>query len=180
MEPDEKCASFGTGLEQKLNQVSLQDPNKISDTMYWNCVRERFFHGLSKNMRTNLRLQFDGGASYYKLLELARMIESETFHEDTKIEAKPTNQKGKAKVGAVTIDNTAQQLSNYKVQLKALLNCYRVVDKIPNHNRFHNLYHNLCKTTLILCHKLLRTKTLLTLKVVEVAEVGLEAEVVEV
>ena len=128
-------------------------------------------------MRTNLRLQFDGGASYYKLLELARMIESENFHEDTKIEAKPINQKGKAKVGAVTIDNTAQQLSNYKVQLKALLNCYRVVDKIPNHNRFHNLYHNLCKTTLILCHKLLRTKTLLTLKVVEV---GLEAEVVEV
>ena len=110
------------------------------------------------------------------------MIESESFHEDTKNEAKPTNQKGKAKVGAVTIDNAAQQIqySNYKVQLKVLLNCYRVVDKIPNHNRFHNLYHNLCKTTLILCHKLLRTKTLLTLKVVEVAEVGLEAEVVEV
>ena len=55
MESDEKCASFGTRLEQKLNQVTLQYPNKISDTMYWNCVRERFFHGLSKNMRTNLR-----------------------------------------------------------------------------------------------------------------------------
>ena len=80
MEPDEKCASFGTRLEQKLNQVTLQYPNKISDTMYWNCVRERFFHGLSKNMRTNLRTQFDGGANYYKLLELARMIESENFH----------------------------------------------------------------------------------------------------
>ena len=48
MEPDEKCASFGTRLEQKLNQVTLQYPNKISDTMYWNCVRERFFYGLSK------------------------------------------------------------------------------------------------------------------------------------
>ena len=65
MESDEKCASFGTRLEQKLNQVSLQYPNKIFDTMYWNCVRERFFHGLSKNMRTNLRTQFDGGANYY-------------------------------------------------------------------------------------------------------------------
>ena len=107
MESDEKCASFGTRLEQKLNQVSLQYPNKISDTMYWNCVRERFLHGLSKNMRTNLRIQFDGGANYYKLLELVRMIESENFHEDTKIEAKPTNQKGKAKVGAVTIDKIA-------------------------------------------------------------------------
>ena len=81
MESDEKCASFGTRLEQKLNQDSLQYPNKISDTMYWNCVRERFFHGLSKNIRTNLRTQFDGDASYYKLLELARMIESENFHE---------------------------------------------------------------------------------------------------
>ena len=40
IEPDEKCASFGTRLEQKLNQVSLQYPNKISESMYWNCVRE--------------------------------------------------------------------------------------------------------------------------------------------
>ena len=55
MEPDETCASFGTRLEQKLNQVTLQYPGKISYTRYWNCVRERFFHGLSKNMRTNLR-----------------------------------------------------------------------------------------------------------------------------
>ena len=75
MESDEKYTSFGTRLEQKLNHVSLQYPNKISDTMYWNCVRERFFHGLSKNMRTNLRTQSDGGVNYYKLLELARMIE---------------------------------------------------------------------------------------------------------
>ena len=55
IEPDEKCTSFGTRLEQKLNQVSLQYPSKISEFMYWNCVRERFFHGLSKDMRTNLR-----------------------------------------------------------------------------------------------------------------------------
>ena len=58
MDTDQKCASFGTRLEQKLNQVSSQYPNKISETMYWNCVRERFFHGLSKDMRTNLRTQF--------------------------------------------------------------------------------------------------------------------------
>ena len=120
MESDGKCASFGTRLEQKLNQVSLQDPNKISDTMYWNCVRERFFHGLSENIRTNLRTQFDGGASYYKLLELARMIESDNFHEDVKIEDKPTNQKSKAKVGAVTIDNTAQKIQQLQGAVKGL------------------------------------------------------------
>ena len=120
MEPDEKCASFGTRLEQKLNQITLQYPNKISDTMYWNCVRERFFHGLSKNMRRNLRPQFDGGANYYKLLELARIIESENFHEDAKTEAKSTNQKGKAKVDDVTIDNTAQQIQQLQGAVKGL------------------------------------------------------------
>ena len=78
--------------------------------MYWKCVRERFFHGLSKTMRTNLRTQFDGGASYYKLLEFARMIELENVHDDSKPEAKPTNQNSKAKVGAVTVDNTVQQI----------------------------------------------------------------------
>ena len=50
------------------------------------------------------------------------MIESENFHEDAKTEAKPTNQKGKAKVDAVTTDNTAQQIQQLQGQLKALLN----------------------------------------------------------
>ena len=79
--------------------------------MYWNCVRERFFHGLSKNMRTNLRTQFDGGANYYKLLELARMIESEKCHEDSKTVEKPINPKGNSKVGAVIVDPTTARCS---------------------------------------------------------------------
>ena len=88
--------------------------------MYWNRMRERFFHGLSKTMRTNLRTQFDGEASYYKLLELARMIESQNFHADSKTEAKSTNQKGKAKVGAVTVNNTAQQIQQMQGAVKGL------------------------------------------------------------
>ena len=120
MEPEEKCACFGTRLEQKLNQVSLKYPNKISDSMYWNCVKERFFHGLSKNMRTNLRTQCDGGANYYKLLELARMIESEKFHEDSKTVEKPTNPKGKSKVGAVVVDNATQQIQQLQGAVKGL------------------------------------------------------------
>ena len=88
--------------------------------MFWNRVRERFFHGLSKNMRTNLRPQFDEGANYYKLLELARMIESEKCYEDAKTEAKPTNQKGKAKVDTVTIDNTTQQIQQLQGAVKGL------------------------------------------------------------
>ena len=120
MESEEKCASFGTRLEQKLNQVSLQYPNKISEDMYWNCVREIFFHALSKNMRTNLRTQFGGGANYYKLLKLARMIESENFHEDSKQENKSTTQKGKTNVGAVTVDNTAHQIQHLQGAVKGL------------------------------------------------------------
>ena len=135
----EESASFGTILEQKLNQVSLQYLNKISEDMYGNCVRERFFHGLTKTMRTNLRTLFDGGASYYKLLELARMIESENFHEDSKFEAKPTNQKGKAKAGAVTGDNTAQQIQQLQGAAKGLTKLLQGSKQIPNHNRFHNL-----------------------------------------
>ena len=153
MAPDEKCASFGTRLEQKLNQVSLQYPNKISESMYWNCVRERFFHGLPKDMRTNLRTQFDSGANYYRLLELARIIESQSLHEDSKTEIKSTNVKGKSKVGVATADNTSQQIQQLQGAVKGLQSCYRVINKIHKHPKFHNMYHNQYKT---LCKSLYR------------------------
>ena len=120
MDTDEKCASFGTRLEQKLNQVSLQYPNKISETMYWNCVRERFFHGLLKDMRTNLRTQFDSGATYYQMLELARIVESENFHENSGTEAKNTNNKGKSKVNVASVDNPTQQMQQLQGAVKGL------------------------------------------------------------
>ena len=103
-----------------LNQVSLQYPNKISESMYWNCVRERFFHGLPKDMKTNLRTQFDSGANYYRLLELARIIESESLHEDSKAEIKSTNVKGKGKIGVATADNTSQQIQQLQGAVKGL------------------------------------------------------------
>ena len=120
IEPDEKCASFGTRFEQKLNQVSLQYPSKISESMYWNCVRERFFHGLSKDMRTNLRTQFDSEANYYRLLELARIVESESLHEDSKAENKTTTTKGKGKVSVATVDSTSQQIQQLQGAVKGL------------------------------------------------------------
>ena len=120
IEPDEKCASFGTRLEQKLNQVSLPYPSKISESMYSNCVRERFFHGLSKDMRTNLRTQFDSGANYYRLLELARIVESESLHEDSKVETKTTSTKGKGKVSVATVVSTSQQIQQLQGAVKGL------------------------------------------------------------
>ena len=71
-------------------------------------------------MRTNVRTQFDGGANHYRPLELARMIESENFHEDSKTVEKPTNPKGKSKFGAVTVDNTAQQIQQLQGAVKGL------------------------------------------------------------
>ena len=131
MDTDEKCASFGTRLEQKLNQVSLQYPNKISETMYWNCVRERFFHGLSKDMRTNLRTKFDSGATYYQMLELARIVESENFHENSGTETKNTSNKGKSKVNVASVDNPTQQIQ----QMQQLQGAVKGLTKLLQNNQ---------------------------------------------
>ena len=71
IEPDEKCASFGTRLEQKLNQVSL-----------------------------------------------ARIVESESLHEDSKM--KSTTTKGKGKVSVATVDSTSQQIQQLQGAVKGL------------------------------------------------------------
>ena len=131
MDIDEKCASFGTRLEQKLNQVSLQYPNKISETMYWNCVRERFFHGLSKDMRTNLRTQFDSAATYYQMLELARIVESENFHENSGTETKNTSNKGNSKVNVASVDNPTQQIQ----QIQQFEGAVKVLTKLLQNNQ---------------------------------------------
>ena len=131
METDEKCASFGTRLEQKLNQVSLQYPNKISDSMYWNFVRERFFHGLPKDMRTNLRTQFDSGASYYQMLELARIVDSENLHENSGTEVKNTSGKGKNKVNVALVDNPTQQMQ----QMQQLQGAVKGLTKLIQDNQ---------------------------------------------
>ena len=71
-------------------------------------------------MRTNLRTQFDSGANYYRLLELARIVESESLHEDSKTEIKSTNVKGKSKVGVAIVDNTSQQIQQLQGAVKGL------------------------------------------------------------
>ena len=131
MDIDEKCASFGTRLEQKLNQVSLQYPDKISKTMYWNCVRERFFHGLPKDLRTNIRTQFDSGATYYQMLELARIAESENFHENSGIETKATSNKGKSKINVASVDNPTQQIQ----QMQQLQGAVKGLTKLLQNNQ---------------------------------------------
>ena len=71
-------------------------------------------------MRTNLRTQFDSGANYYRLLELARIVESESLHEDSKTEMKSTTTKGKSKVSVAIVDNTNQQIQQLQGAVKGL------------------------------------------------------------
>ena len=71
-------------------------------------------------MRTNLRTQFDSGANYYRLLELARIVESESLHEDSKTEIKSTAAKEKGKVGVALVDNTSQQIQQLQGAVKGL------------------------------------------------------------
>ena len=110
--------------EQKLNQVTLQYPDKISTESYWNHVKDRFFHGLSPVMKVNLRTEFQSGSDYYQLLDIARKIEAENMPVDSTPDTnKPANSKGKPKVGAITVDSTtAQQLSQLQGAVKGLTN----------------------------------------------------------
>ena len=74
-------------------------------------------------MRTNLRTQFDSGANYYRLLELARIVESESLREDSKVEIKTTSTKGKGKISVATVDSTSQQIQQLQGAVKGLPRC---------------------------------------------------------
>ena len=73
----EDCAAFSSKLEQKLSYVQAMYPEKLDTQQYWHLLRERFFHGLPVNLRTNIRNEYEKGIDYYPLLQAARMIESE-------------------------------------------------------------------------------------------------------
>ena len=77
MTPAEDCAAFSSKLEQKLSYVQAMYPDELNNKQYWHLLRERFFHGLPVNLRTNIRSEYEKGVDYYPLLQAARMIESE-------------------------------------------------------------------------------------------------------
>ena len=73
----EDCAAFSSKLEQKLSYVQAMYPDELNNKQYWHLLRERFFHGLPVNWRTNIRNEYEKGVDYYPLLQAGRMIESE-------------------------------------------------------------------------------------------------------
>ena len=52
----EDCAAFSSKLEQKLSYVQAMYPEELNTKQYWHLLRERFFHGLPVNLRTNIRM----------------------------------------------------------------------------------------------------------------------------
>ena len=51
-------------------------PEELNTKQYWHLLRERFFHGLPVNLRTNIRSEYEKGVNYYPWLQAAKMIES--------------------------------------------------------------------------------------------------------
>ena len=76
MSDNEDCASFSSKLEQQLSHVQAMYPAKLTDSAYWNILRDRFFHGLHSSIRTNVRSDYAKNTSYYELLQTARVIEN--------------------------------------------------------------------------------------------------------
>ena len=64
----EDCAAFSSKLEQKLSYVQAMYLEKLNTKQYWHLLRERFFHGLPVNLRTNIRNEYEKGIDYYPLL----------------------------------------------------------------------------------------------------------------
>ena len=53
-------------------------------------------------------------------MELARIVESESSYEDSKVETKPSSTKGKGKVSVATVDSTSQQIQQLQGAVKGL------------------------------------------------------------
>ena len=88
-------------------------PSQLNTQQYWHVLRERFFHGLSVSLRSNIRNEYEKGVDYYPLLQAARMIENELkadpqYKANDKVEPK-ADKKAKAK-GASSLVNSNRDL----------------------------------------------------------------------
>ena len=116
MIPAEDYAAFSSKLEQKLSYVQTMYPEELNTKHYWHLLRERFFHGLPVNFRTNIRSEYEKGVDCYPLLQAARMIESELradpqFKSVDKTELKG-HKKPKAKGAATNLFGAVKDLTH--------------------------------------------------------------------
>ena len=133
MTPAEDCAAFSSKLEQKLSYVQAMYPDELNNKQYWHLLRERFFHGLPVNLRTNIRNEYAKGVDYYPLLQAARMIESELkadpqFKSADEVEPK-ADRKAKAK-GAASLFSADKDLNHFEKAWSETANEMKAMQKI--------------------------------------------------
>ena len=55
-----------------LPYVQAMYPTELNNTQYWHLLRDRVFHGLPVNLRSNIRNEYEHGKDYYPLLQAAK------------------------------------------------------------------------------------------------------------
>ena len=132
----EDCAAFSSKLEQK----QVMYPGKLNTQQYWHLLRERFFHGLPVNLRSNIRSEYEKGKDYYPLLKAARMIESKLkadpqFKSTDKDEPK-ADKKAKVK-GAASLIGSDKDLNNLEKAWSETASEMKVMQKTSGYNNLH-------------------------------------------
>ena len=110
MEQGESCSLFAGRLEQQLKAVQLKYGELMPPKTYEFNLKERFFGGLPKSLRTDIRPQYDEGKSFAQLLQAARKVEAEDSPSQAEGGSQskpgkgeqPGKAKGKATIGSVT------------------------------------------------------------------------------
>ena len=124
MEDGDDLAAFSTKLEQQLRHVVDMFPSTFDSSKYWPLLRERFFHGMPENIKTNTRSQYnDSSVSYEDLLAYARKIETEANRfkkSHDKVQKEKDSSHKKPKVSAVqTSSNEIKKIESFCNQTTA-------------------------------------------------------------
>ena len=135
----EDCAAFSSRLEQKLSHIQAMYPGKLNTQQYWHLLRERFFHGLPVNLRSNIWNEYEQGREYYPLLQAARMIESELnadpqYKTNDKVEPK-ADKKAKAK-GTASLINTDKDLTSLEKVWSETANGMKAMQRALHNNMY--------------------------------------------
>ena len=116
-------------------------PDELNNKQFWHLLRERFFHGLPVNLRTNIRSEYEKGIDYYPLLQAARMIESELkadpqFKSADKAEPK-ADKKAKSK-GVASLFSADKDLTHLEKAWSETANKMNTMQKDPS--GYYHLY----------------------------------------
>ena len=111
---DDSISQYAIKLEKILGSIRVSHPQAFSKLEFASHLRNRFFHGLTDHMRSNLRYKYDQGSSYEDLLLCARQIEGEK-QDERKQEVLNSSPKPKA-IKAAAIQNVKNMSEMQKLE----------------------------------------------------------------